>query len=289
MNPFFSVIIPTYNRRNQILRSVNSVLFQTFEDFEVLIIDDCSTDDTLNLLSCLCDRRIRIFKTDGLRVPGAVRNIGIKEACGLFICFLDSDDMFRMDKLSVLHKELANSDICFGHHEALIINESSFAVKKACSRNVLEDGSNSLRQFGNGIVTSSVFVRRSFVLENHLFFSSDPYFFAWEDYEYWIRVLEFLPRTESYLFLPDKLCYVYEGYSSISRSSSAHNLYVNISEYINKEGELSPWILWACLRHGYKRPPQYSLASVLRSVVSRSHLWSQYCVFLLRRLLGRLI
>ena len=218
----------------------------------------------------------------------SLRNIGIKKSSGIFLCFLDSDDTFRADKLSIIYSQLVNRPVLFGHHDALIFDESSTLVKSARSRYVFFSDSSHLRRFGNGIVTSSVFMSRKFILDNQLFFSSDSKFFAWEDYEYWIRILDHLPASDNYLFIRDSLSYVYEGSTSISKSSSANQLYWNISSYIDRDGTPSPWIFWACLRHGYAYPPNYNFTSIGLSLISHPLWWISYAIFLFRRYLNRL-
>lgn len=93
--PFFSVIIPTYNRSNFIVATITSVLEQNFEDFEVLVIDDGSTDNTKEIIERILqkDKRVKYFyKTNAER--GAARNFGVQESNGKFLIFLDSDDLF---------------------------------------------------------------------------------------------------------------------------------------------------------------------------------------------------
>ncbi|MFN8377849.1 MAG: glycosyltransferase [Anaerolineae bacterium] len=99
VQPTVSVIIPTYNRAELLIEALNSVLAQTFQDFEILIIDDGSTDDTkVNLEPYLADSRIRyIYQTNG--GPANARNRGIDEAQGEFIALLDSDDLWLPEKL----------------------------------------------------------------------------------------------------------------------------------------------------------------------------------------------
>jgi glycosyltransferase involved in cell wall biosynthesis len=95
MNPKVSVIIPTYNRANLLPRAIKSVLNQTFRDFELIIVDDGSTDNTRELVERFQkkDSRIKYFyKENG--GPGSARNFGVKNARGNFVIFLDSDDMF---------------------------------------------------------------------------------------------------------------------------------------------------------------------------------------------------
>ena len=100
---FFSVILPTYNRAGTLMRAVNSVLAQNFSYFELIIIDDGSTDNTADLIKGLKDDRIKyIFQKNQER--SAARNNGISNSIGKYICFLDSDDEFTPDYLKALHE-----------------------------------------------------------------------------------------------------------------------------------------------------------------------------------------
>lgn len=99
LNPKISVVIPTYNRENLIINSIESVLNQTFSDFEIIIIDDDSTDNTREKINNINDKRIRYIKHEQNMGPSAARNTGIKNASGDYIAFLDSDDTWLIDKL----------------------------------------------------------------------------------------------------------------------------------------------------------------------------------------------
>lgn len=105
-SPFFSVIIPTYNRSYCIKRAVDSVLNQTFGDFELLIIDDFSTDNTEILLSQYTDVRLKYFRLDKNKGNAAARNKGIKEASGNYVTFLDSDDTYDLNFLKSLNNRI---------------------------------------------------------------------------------------------------------------------------------------------------------------------------------------
>ncbi len=89
--PAFSVIIPAYNRAHTLRRAIDSVLAQTFEDFELIIVDDGSTDGTRALVEAVDDPRIRYFYQENTGVSSA-RNVGAGAARGEFLTFLDSDD-----------------------------------------------------------------------------------------------------------------------------------------------------------------------------------------------------
>ena len=90
--PFFSIIIPTYNRADMIMPTIDSVLSQEFEDWELIIVDDGSTDHTSSVIKAVDDNRVLYFKKEnGER--GAARNYGVRQANGDYVFFLDSDDL----------------------------------------------------------------------------------------------------------------------------------------------------------------------------------------------------
>ena len=100
-SPLVSIIIPAYNREDFIERAVRSVLTQTMPDLEVIVVDDCSTDATHERAAGLAqaDNRVRVFRQTSNKGAQAARNRGIREARGLYIAFLDSDDEWLPEKL----------------------------------------------------------------------------------------------------------------------------------------------------------------------------------------------
>ena len=95
----FSIIIPTYNRASLIKETINSVLLQDYPNFEIIIVDDGSTDDTENIVKSIEDSRINYHKKTNAE-RGAARNFGIKLAKGEYITFLDSDDILYVNHLT---------------------------------------------------------------------------------------------------------------------------------------------------------------------------------------------
>lgn len=101
----FSIIIPTYNRTHILPRTIASVLAQTYSNWECIIVDDGSTDNTKDLIASYTDPRIKyIYQTNAER--SAARNNGILHAQGEYICFLDSDDEYLPEHLEVLEREI---------------------------------------------------------------------------------------------------------------------------------------------------------------------------------------
>ena len=93
-----SVIIPTYNRATVLERAVQSVRAQTFEDMEIIIVDDGSTDNTEEIVRSIHDKRIRYIRCETNRGPSTARNEGLKVARGKYVAFLDSDDEWLPEK-----------------------------------------------------------------------------------------------------------------------------------------------------------------------------------------------
>ena len=112
-NPFFSVIIPAYNLEKYIATALQSVLAQTFRDFEIIIVNDGSTDETVSIIQSFHDPRIHLFSQPNRGVSQA-RNIGMRKARGAYFAFLDGDDYWYPE-----HLELAN-DFFNLHPEILV-------------------------------------------------------------------------------------------------------------------------------------------------------------------------
>jgi glycosyltransferase involved in cell wall biosynthesis len=105
MRPFFSVVIPVYNRANLLSETLQSVLLQTEQDFEIVVVDDGSDDDPETVVKALCDPRIGFIRQDN-GGGGKARNTGIDAAKGQFIAFLDSDDRFLPHHLATMRRLL---------------------------------------------------------------------------------------------------------------------------------------------------------------------------------------
>ncbi len=115
---FLSIIIPLYNKQNSILNTVNSILEQDFDNYEIIIVDDGSTDNSVSIVEIIRDKHINIFKKQN-GGPSSARNYGVKMAQGEWILFLDADDTLEPNTLNLLHKTASIHNkihfFCFNH------------------------------------------------------------------------------------------------------------------------------------------------------------------------------
>ena len=100
--PFFSVVVPLYNKENFVETTIKSILDQTFTDFELLLIDDASTDSSLKIACDLASAKVKIIKHPTNRGLSATRNTGIKAAASQYIAFLDADDCWEPNYLETI-------------------------------------------------------------------------------------------------------------------------------------------------------------------------------------------
>lgn len=112
--PFFTVVIPTFNRSSLLAEAIESVLNQTFDDFEIIVVDDHSTDDTKTLVRAMDDDRIRYVLNSRCKGGAGARNAGIWKANGVWVAFLDDDDLWLPNKLERLHERISEVDDSVG-------------------------------------------------------------------------------------------------------------------------------------------------------------------------------
>tara|TARA_B100000575_G_C23139124_1_gene662471 strand:+ start:2187 stop:3101 length:915 start_codon:yes stop_codon:yes gene_type:complete len=186
-SPFFSVVIPNFNHGSYLKDAIDSVLNQDFKDWELLIVDNHSTDNSDEVISSYNDSRIRVFKIKNKGVIAKSRNLGIKNAQAKWIAFLDSDDIWYFNKLSKL-RELTDKNfdiICSNEYR----NDLEEGVKKPLYYNLKSN--NFYRELlvkGNALSTSATIVSRDFLNKNKLGFSESLDFITVEDYDFWMQI-----------------------------------------------------------------------------------------------------
>jgi len=145
--PKVSVIIPTFNRANYITQCIDSVFNQTFQDFEIIVTDDGSTDDTKEVLKPYFDKIKYIYKENG--GCASARNCGINNSAGEYLTFLDSDDLFEIRKLETQVPILEeNIDVGFVYSDSLMFFEDSDLKERLVHAMRIKDhGINFAKQF----------------------------------------------------------------------------------------------------------------------------------------------
>lgn len=181
--PFFSVIIPTHNSEEYVLKSINSVVNQTFKDYEVILVDDCSLDDTVNVIKNRISR-LANFELISLNKNGGVsnaRNTGILKSCGKYICFLDDDDIWLKNKLQVEHDYIVSKKLnwVFSNYEVLNKDYEHLGTR---FRIPGVYGYADILNHGNpvGMLTVAVYAD---ILKKNLFLDVGH-----EDYDLWLRL-----------------------------------------------------------------------------------------------------
>lgn len=187
--PFFSIVIPLYNKEKYVRRSLDSVITQTFDDFEIIVVDDGSTDSSAKLVNSYGDPRIRLIRQTNAGVSAA-RNRGISEAKGQWIAFLDADDEYRpnfLRQLEICSKRFTTAGAIYTRTAYLRGNTEVRMPSPRINAPKLLDDYLRFVVFQNGpeIHTSSIAVKRSVFCDTGLFPIGIK---VGEDSDMWLRV-----------------------------------------------------------------------------------------------------
>ena len=179
----FSVIIPTFNRSSVIERAIDSVLNQSFTDFELIIVDDGSTDKTKTLLDRYDDRIQYVFQEN--RGVSAARNLGVKQAKGKWLAFLDSDDEWLDKKLELQNKYIQNNP------EIKIVHGNEIWIRNGVRVNQMKKhakggGDQFLRSLELCLISPSTVALRKDLYCHLGGFHED--FVVCEDYDLWLKI-----------------------------------------------------------------------------------------------------
>ena len=181
-----SVVIPTYNREKLVVRSVKSVLKQTYKNIEVIVVDDCSTDNTEAKIKKINDKRLKYIRLDKNSGACVARNTGIDNATGKYVAFQDSDDVFDKDKLEKQLDNLLKNDSDMDFCKLHVYVEDNVYVFPGDVEDENIDKNGLLNQLCNGnlISTQTILIKRS-VLDEIRF---DPRLPRFQDYDFVLRV-----------------------------------------------------------------------------------------------------
>jgi glycosyltransferase involved in cell wall biosynthesis len=236
--PLISVIIPTYNHAQYLGRALKSLLDQTYTNWEAIVIDNHSTDNTDEVMASFTDPSIIYLKMHNHGVIAASRNAGIRAAKGEWIAFLDSDDWWKPEKLTKASCYFGEFD--FLYHDMYLVKKSTTFImySRPLRRNSYED----LLENGNAIINSSAIVRKS-SLTNVGYLSENQEIISWEDYECWLRLAKKLCRFKK---VKGVLGYCWVGGGNLSnprRTLNNIHIFLNLfyDELILRNLDATPW------------------------------------------------
>ena len=227
--PTFSVILPTYNRASTLVTALDSVFDQTYTDFEVIVVDDGSTDDTYAALAPFRERITYLEQCNA--GPGAARNLGLAHARGEYLVFLDSDDLFFPWTLATLAGVIAaHARPAFVlSHTLRFRDENDVAAQPRASLETTQWQDYLSAAHAGYRITAGVTVRTE-VLREHGGFSTTTT--TSEDHDLFLR----LGEAEGFVFVESPYLYAYRT-NAISLSSDTGALYGGLHLLLTREGE----------------------------------------------------
>lgn len=246
--PKISIVIPCYNSEEYLKECLQSVLSQTFSDFEIICIDDCSSDKTKAILQSYDDCRIHIISNSENKGLPISRNIGIQHSKGEYIFFLDSDDFLANDCLKQMYSNAnqLNSDVVIGKTETINMcgDKGEKWEKRVCkwlqykdfrTIKVSQESINEIYSTINCTAWNKLY-KASLLKQNNILFINKRC--AHEDHGFWIKILSCNPLISSI----NKITYHYRiRPSSIMtnagriRSKDLHESLTDALEYVKKQ------------------------------------------------------
>jgi glycosyltransferase involved in cell wall biosynthesis len=189
--PFISIVIPTYNHAHFLGYALQSVLNQTYTNWEVIVIDNHSQDNTDEVVQQFSDRRIILHKIHNHGVIAISRNTGILAAKGEWVAFLDSDDLWYPQKLEITVIEIQkNASIDVFSTDEVMVDEMSNRKRLLKYGPYCQNFYRTLLIEGNRLSPSATLVRLDFLKKHKILFRESDEFVTAEDYDFWMLLAQ---------------------------------------------------------------------------------------------------
>ena len=186
-NPLVSVVIPAYNSSKWIGETLESVLAQDYAPFEVIVVDDGSTDNTVDVVRRFGERVRYVFKSNGGQ--GSARNVGIRVAHGAFIAFVDSDDLWTKKKLRIQVELLTKTALLWGYSDVVAFdNDSGNHLFSFSNKSKQYDGDVLGPLFLSCFIQSPTPIVHRKIFEDVGYFDESKEIKNREDWDMWLRI-----------------------------------------------------------------------------------------------------
>lgn len=243
MNNKVSVIVPIYNASKYLSRSIESILNQSYENLEIILIDDCSTDNSKEIIKnyALKDSRIKPFYSELNQGVSKSRNIGLKSVSGDYVMFMDADDYIVKDMIKIMLEKAIkyNSDMIDSYH-LIIYNNKTFLEHKPLKKDLILGNKDNIE-----MITKSSYITGKLIntkLLKGLLFNENL-----RRYEDLVFEHELKLRVNNYCLIKDVLYYYYQVTGSlINTLGEKHKVYLEAAKIVldlykneNKESRLT--------------------------------------------------
>lgn len=221
INNLVSVIIPTYNRALLLKETLHSIVSQSYKNIEIIVVDDGSTDNTLNIVNEIKDARIKYINLNRMGDIAKLRNYGVAYSTGEYIGFCDDDDIWNINKIDIqLNIMKQYSFVCTN---ATVINSDSIQIKDKYFQEFNKNKIFKLKDLleWNKIITSSVLIRRNILKYR---FNEKNSTCSAEDYELWLKMSE-----DNDIYYLDKTLVSFRLHNNTSTSNSSKEVILQSS------------------------------------------------------------
>lgn len=209
-----TVFMPLYNAEKYLKKSIDSILNQTFRDFELLIVDDGSTDNSVNIINEYSDNRIRLIKNENNKGIPYTRNVGLDNAKGEYIAIMDSDDIASVDRLAKQAQYLDE------HKDVGVITSSYYIMRKNINiRKVFKKNNDEFIKayllFDSYLCNPATMIRSSL----RKFARYNEEYFVCQDFDFWVQLID---KTK-FASIEEPLLMYRTGHMNITQKSNRSN------------------------------------------------------------------
>ncbi|WP_288261492.1 glycosyltransferase [uncultured Prochlorococcus sp.] len=265
---FFSIIVPCYNVEDTLEGTIDSILKQDFNNYEIVAVDDGSFDNTSQILNNYkLKNNIKVI-TQSNKGLGAARNSGIKASDGIYICLLDADDLWVPNKLTKIYEIIKNKRYSLiSNDEIIVSNNYLFYLRNNPPKNL-----SNLLISGNTLSPSAITIKKE-IFDKVGFFKEGKKFLGVEDWDFWIRVID---NGEKIKHFPEPLGIYRRDIQNMSKSKEFTKRIINIhrnnSRYFHSKGIISTadiknWETFLLISNFINHPLKTNLISIREHLI----------------------